>query len=208
MSGRVSGRRRVALAGVMALAPIVLAACVPMAGAGSGAGEEDLVPPGYGSLHQDEITLTLRDGSVWATLTPLDEWIIRLTAPDAYRRLSGLAERHREAASPGAPERTDPILVLVSFFSNEEGAAFHPEDVRLEHRGRRYTPREVRPMSAGWGTQRLRAREALSAVYSFDGELEFDQDLVATYRAARTSEWARIHQALLAETARVRARGG
>lgn len=165
-----------------------------------------LVPPGHGSLHQEQITLTLRHGEVQVKVTPLEEWMIRLTAPDTYRRLSALARSHASALA--GDRREAPTLVLVSFHSDVEGAAFHPEDLHLESPGRRYAPDAIRPMTGGWGTQRLHGRRPESAVYAFDPGLDFDVDLVAEYRNVRNVEWARILRDLLAEQARARARAG
>lgn len=187
---------------------LLLSGCtpVPRPGGGSpGAGqlppEEDLlVPPGFGSLRQDDITLTLVDAPVQVKVTPLEEWILRLTAPDTYERLSSLARSHASA-----PDRE---LFLVSFYSADQGAVFHPEDLHLESRGRRYDPVAVRPLTPGWGTRRLSQREAQSAVYAFDGAVDFDVDLVAEYRGVRNADWARVLGDLLAEEARARARAG
>lgn len=198
---------------------LLAGACAPAAGgteAGAAPGsaterlppeERLLVPPGFGSLRQEEITLTLRDGDVQVKVTPLEEWMIRLTAPDTYGRLSGLARSHA-AALDAEVGREGPTLFLVSFYSDREGAAFHPEDLHLENLGRRFAPRTIRPMTGGWGTQRLHGRRAESAVYAFDPGLDFDLDLVAAYRGVRNTGWARILRDLLDEQARARARAG
>ena len=205
--------------GATLLAIAVAACAAPPAGTGSGgapppAGVEGLpthdrllVPPGHGSLRQEEISLTLQDGDVQVKITPLEEWMIRLTAPDTYRRLSALVRTHAAALEAGT-DREPPTLFLVSFFSNEEGAVFHPEDLHLENLGRRYPPREIRPMTRGWGTQRLHGRQAESAIYAFDAGLDFDVDLVASYRGVRNADWAGILRDLVAEQARARARAG
>lgn len=199
-------------------AVLLWAACAtaPGGGAGSAGGagvaglpeaERLLVPPGYGSLLQDEITLTLLAGSVQVKVTPLEEWMIRLTAPDTYQRLSSLARSHGAALAP-APGREAPTLFLVSFYSEEQGAVFHPEDLHLENSGRRFAPGAIRPMTQGWGTQRLEQRRAESAVYAFPPGVDFTVELVAAYRGTRNADWALILRDLLAEQARARARAG
>lgn len=214
--------RRLA-AGASLLSLLALVACAPPPGPAGGGGAEAatgptgvegppeadrlLVPPGYGSLRQDEITLTLRDGDVQVKVTPLEEWMLRLTAPDTHRRLSALARGHAEALEAG-PGPDDPTLLLVSFHSDVDGAAFHPEDLYLENRGRRYAPRTIRPMTRGWGTQRLRSLQTESAVYAFDADVDLEADVVAAYRGVRNAEWSRILRRLLAEQARARARAG
>jgi hypothetical protein len=84
-------------------AAYLLTACVPPGGPaprpagpsgapsterGPGDRTQALVPAGFGSLRQEEITLTLTVGSVLVKVTPLAESVIRLTAPDTYQRLS------------------------------------------------------------------------------------------------------------------------
>src|SRR4051794_4908289 len=50
----------------------------------------DTVPIGFGSMKQDEVTLAIRTGALLVKVTPLQENIIRLLAPDTYRRLHAL----------------------------------------------------------------------------------------------------------------------
>lgn len=199
----------------------LLAACLACTPAGPGAdtgvppggaivppdGSGSLVPPGHGSLRQDEVTLTLRQAALQVKITPLEEWVLRLTAPDTYERLSGLAGAHRAEAA----RRTgvaDPPLALVSFYSMEPGTTYEPEDVTLINRGRRFRPALIRPLTAGWGTRRLEARETQMAVYAFDGDIDLDMGLVAEYGDTRSTEWDAILQTLQAELARARARAG
>lgn len=210
------GRLRGGCTALLLLALLPAACAPPPAGGTGGAApaagglppEEDLlVPPGFGSLRQDDISLTLVDGPVQVKVTPLEEWMIRLTAPDTYQRLSALARAHTAALDRESGE-TDRTLFLVSFYSLEQGAAFHPEDLHMESRGRRYDPRAIRPLTPGWGTQRLAQRQAQSAVYAYNGAVDFDVDLVAEYRGVRNADWAVVLRDLLAEQARARARAG
>ena len=53
--------------------------------------EEDLIPAGFGTLLQDEVSLSLRSGNLLIKATPMAEEVIRLTAPDTYTRLSSTA---------------------------------------------------------------------------------------------------------------------
>jgi hypothetical protein len=214
-SSQVSRRRAVA---VGALGLILTAACAPVPRAGgtttgSTAGalppeERLLVPPGYGSLRQEEFTLTLRDGDVQVKMTPLEEWVIRLAAPDTYDRLSTLRRGHEAALRSPASSTGSPKLFLVSFYSEGIGLTFHPEDLHVASLGRRHRPLAIRPMTPGWGTQRLGQRQVESAIYGYSGEVSLDVDLVSEYRGARSDEWATILPDLLAEQARVRGSTG
>jgi hypothetical protein len=140
-------------------------------------------------------------------LTPLEEWVIRLAAPDTYARLSALRSGH-EAALRSSSSTGSPKLFLVSFYTEGVGLTFHPEDLHVANLGRRHRPLAIRPMTPGWGTQRLGQRQVESAVYGYSGELSLDVDFVSEYRGARSDQWAAILPNLLAEQARVRSSTG
>lgn len=169
--------------------------------------ESLLVPPGYGTLKQDEFTMDLRDGALLVKVTPLSEAVIRLAAPDTYGRLHALAERWRaEALQSGLVDRGE--LFQVSFFSYEPDVTFQPEDLLLLHQGRLLRPLAILPITPGWGTQRLTQRDVQSAVYVFRAPFDFEQSLALRYGLIEEDDWRRIVPLLQTERARVRARAG
>lgn len=179
-------------------------------GGGEAAAQEkraasDLVAPGYGTLRQDEFTVSLRSGALLIKVTPLAESVIRLAAPDTYDRLHALAESRRseaEAATvPSAPE-----LFLVSFFSYEPNVAFQPEDLQLVQFGRLARARTVLPVTPGWGKQRLQQQETQIAVYVFGEAFDYEQPLAVRYGVEESGDWDRIIRVLEVERAKVRAR--
>ncbi len=93
-----------------------------------------LVPPGFGTLLQDQISLQIQSGELLLKVTPLDEGIIRLTAPDTYERLRGLAEIHGPRATR-TQLASQYSLFLVSLFSYEPDVTYEPEDLLLVNRG-------------------------------------------------------------------------
>lgn len=196
----------VALGGV-----VLLSACAVVGGAGGSVGggedqeESDLVPTGYGTLRQDEVTLNLRRADLLIKATPLAESIIRLTAPDTYERLRGLKEEHRSALVRRSGF-DDTALFLVSFFSYQPDVVFEPEDVHLLNRGLRYRPLGIRPVTPGWGAQRLAQEETQMAIYAYDPGLDLEQELTVEYQDVRRGGWERILQVVQAERARVLAR--
>lgn len=171
--------------------------------------EEDvtgLVAVGYGTLVQDQITLRLRKEELLIKVTPLEEWVIRLTAPDTYARLQGLAGTHGPRAARGTQS---PSLFLVSLFSYSPDVLYEPEDLLLVNRGLRYRSRGIAPITPSWGTQRLGQQETRMAVYAFDGGMDLETELVVEYQNLRNEIWrARIVPVLQAEEAKVRARSG
>lgn len=202
------------------LSPAVLFVTALLLGCGTGPGTQsppapatspegeaaDLVPPGYGTLIQDQITLRIQKNDLLIKVTPLAERVIRLTAPDTYARLHGLALSHGPRASRGDPSSA---LFLVSFFSYQPDVRYEPEDLLLVNRGLRFRPEGIAPVTPSWGTQRLGQQETRMAVYAFGGPLELDRDLVVEYQNIRNEVWRdRMVPLLEAEATRVRARAG
>ena len=166
-----------------------------------------LVPPGYGSLVQDEITLTVRTEQVLLKVTPLEEWVLRLTAPDTHARLSTLATTHR-AEVVRRTGVANPSLFLVSIFGRTPGATFRQEDVHVLHRGRRLRPLLVREMTSGWGEGRVDTGGTQAAVFAFPEEIDFEQPISVEYGAESGSAWEEILRRLEAERGRARGRAG
>lgn len=193
-------RSAVSLAILAALAGCALPAGTP------GPDEPGLLPPpGYGTLRQDEISVPLISGDVQILVTPLAESVTLATAPDTYRRLSGLAARHGpEAARATGSDRG--TLFLVSFFTESAVASFVPEEVQILSRGVRLRPDAILPVTPSWGQRRLRQRETEMAVYAFPGRVDMEADLVVAYGLVENGAWAGILPRVQAERARARAR--
>jgi len=167
-----------------------------------------MVPPGYGTLLQDQISLSIESGSLLIKVTPLDEGIIRVVAPDTYKRLKGLAEIHGPRATRTAMA-SEFSLFLVSLFSYEPDVVYEPEDLLMVNRGLRLRPEGIAPISPSWGTQRLGQQEARMAVYAFAGEIEWESELVVEYQQLRNEAWRnQILPLVETERAKVRARSG
>lgn len=158
------------------------------------------VPSGTaGTLRQDDVTLTLRLHPLQVKVTPLDEEVVRLLAPDTRDRLRTLARTHRDG-----PERArGPTLFLVSFFSSEAGAEFREGELTLVVAGIRERPVAIRPVTPGWGNQRLSAMETQMAVYAFSAPVDFDQPWSVDYDGVVNDEWGRVIPLLQRERARV-----
>ncbi|MBT8488109.1 MAG: hypothetical protein HKO77_08725, partial [Gemmatimonadetes bacterium] len=56
---------------------------------------DSLPPPGFGTLRQEEISMTLQNQDLQILVTPLAESVILVTAPDTYERLRRIADQHR-----------------------------------------------------------------------------------------------------------------
>jgi hypothetical protein len=169
-------------------------------------GERVLVPAGYGTLAQDEFTLTLQSGPLQAKVTPLAESVIRLAAPDTYERLAGIAGSARTSLLSAS--NRDASLFLVSFFSREPTVRYEPESIQIVNGGLRYRPTAIHAVTPGWGGQRLRQEETQIAVYAFDRAIDLELTLAVEYEGARDTSWEGILNRLELERARVRGRVG
>lgn len=167
--------------------------------------QDPLLPAGFGTLRQDVITVSLRDGPLLIKVTPLDEGIIRLLAPDTYQRLHTLAENRRADAAGAASE---PEMFLVSFFSYQPNTAFNPENLQLSYQGRLLQPVAIHPLTGGFGRPNLEQQDNQSGIYVFDGGIDYQQRFVVRYGAIDSNEWSSIVPKLEVERAKVRARAG
>ena len=163
-----------------------------------------MVPPGHGTLKQDEISLSIRSGGVLVKLTPLDEGTIRMLAPDTYQRLNALRSAREQEAANAVPRAAE--LFMVSFFSYQPDMRFQPEDVQLMHQGRVLRPSSIMPLTSGWGQQELDQQETQTAVYVFEGPVEYDQAITLRYGMEENDGWRPISEKLQMERARILAR--
>lgn len=181
-------------------------------GTGDDTSGTGLVPPGYGTLRQDDIAVRVQlVGGVTVRAIPLDEGLIRLLSPDSYRALRDLRGSRRAqidsiAARTGRGTRVS--VWYVSFFGVEQGEArFSPYEFIVTNAGRDFRPLDVLPITPGFGGQRLRQRETQSALYVFDGQLDVNQPLTVTVETTQSDAWSRdILQRVERERALVRSR--
>jgi hypothetical protein len=167
--------------------------------------QHDTVPVGFGSLKQDEVTLAIRTGPLLVKVTPLQENVIRLLAPDTYRRLHALVESRRADLSKGSGPRE---LFMVSFYSYEPDVTFQPEDVQINTQGRTLRSQTIVPLTAGWGRQQMKQQETASALYVFDGPIDYQQDMTLQYGMEQTDAWRAVITRMQTERANVIARSG
>ena len=161
-----------------------------------------LPPPGYGTLRQREVSISLVSRDLEILVTPLRESVIRVTAPDTYQRLSAIAEAHRTTSN------TATSIFLVSLFSERSDVRFVPDEVQLISRGLRIRAGLITPITPTWGRHRIQQRKTETAVYSFTGDVDLESDLVLAYGLDETRAWSAILTRIQAERARARVRAG
>jgi len=183
---------------------LVVAACTiaPLPEGGAGAGLDPLPPPGFGTLRQEDVSMTLSSADLRLMVTPLEASVTRVTAPDTELRLSGLVDLH------GAPGSDGTGLFLVSFYSEQPDVPFLPEEVQLISRGQRVRPQEIVPVTPSWGTRRVGQRQTQMAVYDFGGAIDLESSLLLVYEFDESAQWSQILPRIQAERARARARAG
>jgi hypothetical protein len=195
---------------------IIAAACAPPSSGANTASAPVLadttvhstVPPGYGSLRQDEIAIRLESPGLVVRAIPLDESVIRLLTPDSYRALRDLEQSNRRAIE-GISRRSggrSPDLWYVSFYGREDNARFSPMELIITSGGQNFRPIDVIPLSTGFGEQRLKQRETQSAVYVYSGDIDVDHPLIVSFQGQQSSIWEQLLQRIERERALVRAR--
>ena len=168
-----------------------------------------LVPAGYGTLRQEDLSVRLESSNLQVRATPLDESIIRLLSPDSYRAMSELKRSKQDAIAAVARRNAVRELSLwyVSFFAVERGETrFSPREFIIRNVGRDFRPLEVIPLTPGFGEQRLRQNGRQDALYVFDGQLDPQQPLTVGYATAQNDDWRNILPQIERERARVRGR--
>lgn len=169
-----------------------------------------LLPPGYGSLRQDDLSLHIAGGTVLVRALPLDEPLIRLLTQDSYRALHDLKEGSRsqiDAIGRRYGGRSVSVW-LVSYYGVEPNARFTPGDLIITSSGRDFRPYDILSLTAGFGENRLRQRETQSALYVYDGDVQVNQPLSVAYEGSIDTSWDQTLQTIERERAMVRARSG
>jgi|SRR5687767_8334524 len=166
-----------------------------------------LVPAGFGTLRQDEFTLQIRSDQLLVKVTPLNETVIRTSAPDTYNRLHRMAETRREEAARKSGTQ-DLELFQVTFFSYQPDVTYQPENLIVTHQGQQFRPVAILPITGGWGRQQLGQQEQQTAVYAFNGIFDYDLPITVAYGVIQNETWNSIIQKLEIERAKILARAG
>lgn len=170
-----------------------------------------LVPVGYGTLSQDAITVLVRSEGLQIKFVPLSEWVIRLTAPDTYRRLNGYKVSRAEDIldlAQRAGERGWPLVAFVTFFSRSVEESFEPFDLQVSNQSRLYRPFDVVPVTPDFGRARLGQQESQVALYLFSPEIDLNLPTTVRYGDAESDRWNSIRGTLDSERSRANSRAG
>lgn len=193
------------------LLPVMLIACAkPAATQTPGPGAQDtvkkaVVAPGLGTLKQDEFTLGLRSGALLIKVTPLNEHVIRLAAPDTYTRLHALSSNRMAEAAARANVK-HPELFLVSFFSYQPDVELQPEDLQLDYQGRQLRAAAIIPLTTSWGKPTMGQQETQAAIYVFANAIDYELPLVLKYGMEQNNDWQKLIPRLQVERNKILSR--
>jgi hypothetical protein len=170
--------------------------------------QDQLPPPGYGSLTQSDLALRVRTDELEVRLVPLDERVTRLLARDAYASLQGLVHSRRSSIDSVARHSgiSSPGLALVTFFGGREGARFDPQTLTVLIRNQELQPRGIVPFTPRFTSQQLNVREQMSAIFLFGELLPVTDDFRFSYQGRDSEPWENKQRILDRERARVAAR--
>jgi hypothetical protein len=166
------------------------------------------LPPGYGSLTQNDLALRVGNDDLEIRFVPLDPRITPLLARDAYHALRTLVETNRRAIDSVASRAgvAQPGLALVSFFGQRSDVRFDPQTLVLLIRNRLFRPLGTIPINARFTSGQLGVREQASAIYLFEETIPVDDSFTLSYGSLISDDWQRKQPALDQERARVAAR--
>ncbi len=174
-------------------------------------GARPLPPAGFGTLSQDDITvgLSIPEGNLAIKATPLTEWVIRMTAPDTYRRLNGYKvsrgeEILRRARRNG--ERGWPLVLFVTFYTRSLESTYEPFDLQIRSQNVLFRPFDILPITPDFNRERLRQEESQVALYLFLAEIDLDLPMIIEYDGRQSGRWSGIRTTLDRELSKVLAR--
>jgi hypothetical protein len=186
---------------------VVLIGCAGPASGQSGERARPL-PPGYGSLSQDDLSLRMQNDELEIRFIPLNPRILPLLARDAYQSFRTLLESNRRGIDSVAARAgvAQPGLALVSFFGRRPDVRFDPQTLTLLIRNRIFRPLGLLPLTPRFTSQQLGVRDQVSAIYLFEEDIPIDDSFTLSYGALNSEDWQNKEQILNRERARVAAR--
>lgn len=152
---------------------------------------EQVVPPGFGTLKQEDLQIALATTAIEIRFTPLDPRVINLLAPDAYQAMAVLVKNNQaridSASRYNAVSR--PGLAYVQFYGLAPGANFDAQSLVLVFRGRLLRPISILPYSPNFNDGRLEPRQQVTAFYLFDEQIPVLEPFSLQYYQQFSTEW-------------------
>jgi hypothetical protein len=183
-------------------------AIVPSGASAQDSTAADVVPPGFGTLRQDDVAVRLHTPHVEFRVLPMSDPVIALLAPDSYQPLYRLREARSNDITAAARRMgvVRPTAFLVTAFGVQEQARFEPEQLAITSLNRLFRPVAILPLSPLWDQHTLAQRETATAIFVFEGEIDFFEALTIEYLGVVSDQWTHNLPRLERERARVSAR--
>jgi hypothetical protein len=166
------------------------------------------LPPGYGTMSQNDLALRVQNDELEIRFIPLDLRVTRLLARDAYQSIMGLVETNRRGIDSVASRAgvSQPGLALVSFFGQRPDVHFDAQRLTLLIRNRVFQPIGTLPLTPRFTSGQLGVRDQASAIYVFEESIPVDDSFTLSYGSLTSADWQGKQSALERERARVSAR--
>ena len=181
----------------------------PGAGAGgqAGPGTPDVPPPGArsaGFLDQDDVTLRMAGQALIVDVLPMNAEVLELATDDLRTYLQEALRKVPDTVPPDL--QRNGTFFLVGFSSTEKEVLFEPTQLQLNSEGRRYWPRYIVPVTAGFSNRVLELFRPVFGVYVYDPGIDLLSTLEFSYGDTISSgaRWRAVVQNV--EEARSRAR--
>jgi hypothetical protein len=166
--------------------------------------DPNLPPAGFGTLRQDDIGIQLQVPNLRIRVIPLDERIIRLLSPDAYRSLHDMRESRAEEMRSAARISGDSVTVfMVTYFGLQPQTRFSPDQLLISSQNATYRPLAMVPITPRFSENQLDAREQAAAIYVFEPGIAILRPFSVLYAGAQSDSWAQALDRITTERSRV-----
>jgi hypothetical protein len=189
---------------------VALTACGPhqgaaQTGATAPASQDPSLPPaGFGTLRQDEIGVSLNLSNLRIRLIPLEEGVIRLLAPDAYRSLHDMRESRAGEVRALARAPGDSVRVfMVTFFGLQPQTRFTPDQLLITSENATYRPLGFVSITPRFNENQVDAREQAAAIYVFEPGIQVMRPFTVLYNGVQSDAWTVALNRLNTERSRV-----
>ncbi|UCG85308.1 MAG: hypothetical protein JSW71_15415 [Gemmatimonadota bacterium] len=168
----------------------------------------DLPPAGYGTLGQEDISITLIGSDFTVGLIPLDEGVIRLLRPDTYNSMRRLRQSKDDEIDRVARDYgiREPAIFFVSFFGKGPQARFNPEALTITGQNRSFRPVAILANSRAFSDRQLNQRETATAIYIYEDGIRLADPFTLSYEGDSSNQWEVILRTLERERAAAEAR--
>jgi hypothetical protein len=168
-----------------------------------------LLPPGYGTLDLNTITMVMQTSVLEIRFVPLDKRVMRLAKPSVDSAMDQLVARFKTQIQDAADRAgvSTPGLAMVTFYATQGGSQFTPQDLRVVTPGREFAPIGILPFNSNFNSGQLQLRQQASALYVFEQTLPVETSFGIGYGPTSSPDaWTPVLETLNREKSRVQAR--